>query len=153
GTVSLVVFALFEIILFAWVFGMDKGWKEINQGADIKVPGIYKFIIKFITPLLLLFVFIGSLFTPLKNDWTGAFKNLFSGSGWSLDNSSLIKQISNSGLKEKIAATTDASVIHNLNEDLFYINAARILLLALFVSLAYLVYVAYKKRVKEGRIT
>ena len=30
GTVSLVIFALAETILFAWVFGIDKGWKEIN---------------------------------------------------------------------------------------------------------------------------
>jgi NSS family neurotransmitter:Na+ symporter len=38
GTVSLVIFALLEIILFAWVFGMDKGWKKLLDGADIKVP-------------------------------------------------------------------------------------------------------------------
>lgn len=60
GTVSLVVFALVEIILFAWVFGMDKGWKEITTGADIKVPVIFKFIIKFVTPLFLGFVFVMS---------------------------------------------------------------------------------------------
>ncbi len=61
GTVSLVVFALFETILFAWVFGMDKGWKEITSGADIQVPTAFKFIIKYITPLFLAAVFIGSL--------------------------------------------------------------------------------------------
>ncbi|MBI2259756.1 MAG: sodium-dependent transporter [Flavobacteriia bacterium] len=59
GTVALVIFALIEIILFAWVFGMDKGWKEINLGADIKVPMIFKFIIKYVSPLFLLIVFIG----------------------------------------------------------------------------------------------
>lgn len=61
GTVSLVVFAMIEIILFSWVFGIDKGWKEINMSSDIKVPLIYKFIIKFVTPVILLVVFIGSL--------------------------------------------------------------------------------------------
>ncbi|MCC7303563.1 MAG: sodium-dependent transporter [Bacteroidia bacterium] len=61
GTVSLVIFALFEIILFSWVFGMNRAWKEINLGADIKVPTAFKFIIKFVTPLFLLVVFIGSL--------------------------------------------------------------------------------------------
>ncbi|MBL0128736.1 MAG: sodium-dependent transporter [Flavobacteriales bacterium] len=61
GTVSLVVFALFEIILFAWIFGMDKGWNEINAGADIKVPVIFRYIIQYITPLFLIGVFIGSL--------------------------------------------------------------------------------------------
>jgi SNF family Na+-dependent transporter len=59
GTVALVIFALVEIILFAWVFGMEKGWKEINEGADIKVPIIFKYIIKYVSPVFLLIVFIG----------------------------------------------------------------------------------------------
>ncbi len=54
GTFCLVLFGTVEAILFAWVFGMDKAWEEIHHGADIRVPGIYKFIIKFITPLFLL---------------------------------------------------------------------------------------------------
>jgi len=151
GTVSLVVFALAESILFAWIFGMDKGWKEINEGGDIKVPDIYKFIIKFITPLLLLFVFIGSLFKPLNNNWTTAFHNLFTGNGWALDNSSIIKQIMQSGLKEKIAAATDPSMIHHLHQVLFYTDAARILLTTVFFGICAMVYVAYRKRVREGR--
>jgi len=31
GTFALVTFALFESIAFAWVFGIDKGWEEINR--------------------------------------------------------------------------------------------------------------------------
>jgi SNF family Na+-dependent transporter len=61
GTVSLVVFALFETILFAWIFGMDKGWAEINHGADIRVPRFFRFVIQYITPLFLGFVFFNSL--------------------------------------------------------------------------------------------
>ena len=61
GTVSLVIFALVETILFAWIFGINKAWHEITNGADIKVPNIMKFIIKFVTPLFLGFVFIMSV--------------------------------------------------------------------------------------------
>ena len=61
GTVSLVIFAFIEIILFAWVFGMDKGWSEITMGSDIKVPIIFKYIIKYVTPLLLGWVLFNSL--------------------------------------------------------------------------------------------
>ncbi len=61
GTVSLVVFAFVEIILFSWIFGIDRGWKEIIQSADIKVPIFYKFVIKYITPIFLGLVFFGSL--------------------------------------------------------------------------------------------
>jgi NSS family neurotransmitter:Na+ symporter len=152
GTVSLVVFALLETVLFAWIFGMEKGWKEINSGADIKIPIIYKYIIKFVTPLLILFVFLGSLITPKGNDWSGGLKSLFSGNGWQLDNGSLIKQITNSGLKEQIMNATDPVLMASLQERLQYNNMARIFLLTLFVSIAVVVYIAYKKRVKEGRV-
>lgn len=50
GTFCLVVFATVETILFAWVFGMENAWQEIHHGADMNVPGIYKFIIKYVTP-------------------------------------------------------------------------------------------------------
>jgi SNF family Na+-dependent transporter len=147
GTVSLVVFALFESILFAWVFGMTKGWDEIMSGSDIKVPGIYKYIIKFITPLLLLWVFLGSLFTPKGGDWGAAMSG-----EWVLDNSSIINKLKNVDLKEKLAAATDPATIQGLQDQLFFVNGARILLLAVWLTLALLVYIAYKKRVREGRI-
>jgi len=151
GTVSLVVFALIESILFAWVFGMDKGWKEINRGGDIKVPSIYRFIIKFITPVLLLFVFIGSLITPLGNDWLAAKASLMSGNGWPLDNASLIKQVTNAGLKEQIAAATDPAILATLNEKLFYVTGARVLLLLTFLAICALVYTAYQNRLKRSK--
>jgi len=56
GTFCLVLFATIETILFAWVFGMEKAWDEIHKGADMRVPKIYKFIIKYITPLFLFFI-------------------------------------------------------------------------------------------------
>ena len=148
GTVSLVVFALVESILFAWVFGMDKGWHEINSGGDIRVPNVYRFIIKFITPVLLLFVFIGSLITPIGNNWIAAKDQLLAGDGWPLDNSSLILQISQSGLRDQIAAATDPVLLQQLNERLYYVSGARILLLALFIGISILVYFAHRKRTR-----
>ncbi|MCC9137282.1 sodium-dependent transporter [Pontibacter silvestris] len=147
GTVSLVVFALLETILFSWVFGIRKGWQEIISGADIQVPNIYKFIIKFITPILLLWVFLGSLFTPKGNDWSAALSG-----NWILDNSSIINRLANTSLKKQLAAATDPSQIEFLQDQIFFVNAARILLLSVWIILALLVYVAYKKRLREGRI-
>lgn len=54
GTFGLVVLALLEIIVFAWVFGMDKGWKELNTGSDIRVPKFFYPIIKYVTPTILI---------------------------------------------------------------------------------------------------
>jgi len=53
GTFGLVVFALIETILFMWVFDSKKAWEEINYGADIKIPKIFYYIMKYITPLIL----------------------------------------------------------------------------------------------------
>jgi len=56
GTFFLVVFATIEVILFAWVFGIDNAWDEMHTGANLRVPKIYKFIIKYITPVFLLVI-------------------------------------------------------------------------------------------------
>ena len=93
GTVSLVVFAMFEVILFSWVFGLDKGWKEITSGADIRIPTVFRFVIKYITPPLLIVIFIGSMIRPAGDDWSKiSFK------GWKLHNESVIGQIFQLGI-------------------------------------------------------
>ncbi|MBI2988807.1 MAG: sodium-dependent transporter [Deltaproteobacteria bacterium] len=56
GTFGLSLFALIETIQFAWVFGMERGWEEITKGAAITVPRIFYYVIKYITPLFLLFI-------------------------------------------------------------------------------------------------
>jgi neurotransmitter:Na+ symporter, NSS family len=58
GTFCLVLFAAIETILFGWIFGMEKAWEEIHHGADMKLPAVYKFIIKYITPLFLILILI-----------------------------------------------------------------------------------------------
>ena len=153
GTVSLVVFAMLETILFSWVFGMKKGWREITSGADIKVPNIYKYIIKWVTPLMLIVIFLGSLLKPLDNNWSASFSSLFSGNGWALDNSSIIKTVMHSGIKEQIAAATDPLLIEQLTDKMMYLNFARILLVGLFAFISLLVYLAFQKRKREGRAT
>jgi NSS family neurotransmitter:Na+ symporter len=153
GTVSLVVFAMLETILFSWIFGMKKGWEEITSGADIQVPIIYKFIIKFITPVMLIIIFLGSLFKPLNNDWSGNVSSFFSGNGWNLDNGSIVKTVMHAGIKDKILATTDPALISQLEDQMMYLNFARLLLLALFIFISSLVYAAFLKRRREGRAT
>ncbi len=54
GTFCLVLFATVETILFSWVFGIEKAWEEIHRGADIRIPKIYKYIIKYVTPVFLI---------------------------------------------------------------------------------------------------
>ncbi len=58
GTIGLVVFAIFEIVIFAWIWGIDRGWKELHKGAEITVPGFFKPIMKWVTPPLLVVIFV-----------------------------------------------------------------------------------------------
>jgi neurotransmitter:Na+ symporter, NSS family len=58
GTFGLVVFALIETILFMWVFGSDKAWKEMNEGGDFKIPKIFYYIMKYVTPVVLFVVMV-----------------------------------------------------------------------------------------------
>jgi hypothetical protein len=135
---------MLETILFVWIFGMNKGWREINLGADIKLPVVYKYVMMTITPVLLILVFLGSVFTPKNNDWAAALSG-----NWVLDNGSLIKQITNAGLREQIALSTDPALTAQLEEKLWFINLARILLIGLFVGISVLVYIAHKKHQQQ----
>ena len=139
GTVALVLFALAEIILFAWVFGMDKGWKEITTGADIKVPIIFRYIIKYITPVFILFVFFGALFRPEGDDWVAAINSLGGGS-WPFHNTSILNQIFRFNT-EVIWFNEEGSPTN-----LFFVDMSRLLLLVTFVLLCILIRVASVKR-------
>ncbi len=58
GTFLIFILATIQIIIFAWVLGLDKGFEEAHQGAAIHIPGIYRVIMKYICPLFLLTVFV-----------------------------------------------------------------------------------------------
>ena len=53
GTVGLAVFALLEVLIFAWVFGIDRGWRELERGATITPPPFFKPVIQYVTPAFL----------------------------------------------------------------------------------------------------
>ena len=56
GTIGVVIFGLIELIMFMWVFGSEKAWEEINRKGLIKVPRIFYYIMKYISPIFLLTV-------------------------------------------------------------------------------------------------
>ena len=53
GAIGLVVFALLEVVIFGWIFGMNRGWAEIERGALLKPARCFRFLLKYVTPVYL----------------------------------------------------------------------------------------------------
>jgi len=58
GTIGVVFFGLVELLIFMWIFGGERAWEEINRGGIIKVPRIYYYIMKYVTPLFLFILLV-----------------------------------------------------------------------------------------------
>jgi SNF family Na+-dependent transporter len=72
GTVCIFIGGAALIIVFSWVIGIDEGWKEMHDGAEIKAPGIYKFLMKWVTPAFLIVVFVMFLLANVAG-WNFSF--------------------------------------------------------------------------------
>lgn len=70
GTFFLTILALFEAIIFMWIFGADKAFEELHKGALMKMPKIYRPILKYVTPTLLILI-IGGWFAT---EWIPVMK-------------------------------------------------------------------------------
>jgi SNF family Na+-dependent transporter len=57
GTFGLALFAMIEVILFMWVFKPENAWRSLHEGADIRLPAIWRFIMTYVTPAYLLVLF------------------------------------------------------------------------------------------------
>lgn len=56
GTFAIFLLATFQAVTFSWVLGVDRGMEELARGAEIRIPWIFRPILKFITPVYLLVV-------------------------------------------------------------------------------------------------
>jgi SNF family Na+-dependent transporter len=146
GTFSLVVFALLESIVFAFIFGINRGWEEITRGSDMIVPTIFKFSIKYITPFFIIIIFISAMIKP-STDWLSAFSSLFSGNGWPLAADSVIGVIFHVGVGKYVWFENGEPTRE------FVKDCTRMLLLLTFVTFGYLVHKAWvKKKIIKGEV-
>lgn len=58
GTFGLVILALFEMIVFFWIFGAENAWDEITRGARIRIPRVFFYIMKYVTPAFLIIILV-----------------------------------------------------------------------------------------------
>ena len=67
ATFALVILALFEIVIFFWIFGADKAWEEINRGAEIRVPRVFYYLMKYVTPVFLFVILVAWCYEQLPS--------------------------------------------------------------------------------------
>ena len=58
GTFCIYLLACVQTFLFGWVFGPQRGLEELDRGADLRLPRIFTFVIRYISPVYLLVVFV-----------------------------------------------------------------------------------------------
>ncbi len=75
GTLLIFVLAGVQIICFSWVFGIERGWKEIHSGAAIQIPTFFKIVMKYIAPAYLIIVFVAFCYQNLGQSLAAAWAN------------------------------------------------------------------------------
>jgi hypothetical protein len=152
GTFSLVLLAVIETILFAWVFGMARGWEEMNRGGEIRVPGIFYYITQYVTPVFLIFILLAYAFQPAAG-WDAYFRALTQGSelpAWDWAGDGMIGKLLNRDLITPANATPEE---RDYLGGLRWLRAAdRLVMVGTFAFFAVLVHIAWRRRTAEGRL-
>jgi neurotransmitter:Na+ symporter, NSS family len=143
GTFCLVVMAIGEAVLFAWVFGMDNGWAEMMRGADLNVPYVFYWIMKFVTPTLLIVILFASMFEP-QIGWDGLLTADHTMERWQWSGNSMIGKLMHLDLPLKSdASPTEIAFNRNLKLARTF---DRLSMAAAFGGFAWLVWLAWKRR-------
>lgn len=86
GTFLIFILATVEIVVFSWMIGLDRGLNWAHEGAAIRIPAIFAFIMRWVSPVILVAIFamwtlanvFGVSFTPGKvAEPTGYVQDLF----------------------------------------------------------------------------
>jgi SNF family Na+-dependent transporter len=69
GTMGIFVLAMIQSFLYGWVLGIDRGEAAAHEGANLRIPRFVQYILKFVTPVYLLAIFIGVAYTQGAGYW------------------------------------------------------------------------------------
>ena len=85
GTFLIFVLSMIQIIIFGWILGIEKGFELAHQGSAVRIPSVFKFIMKYVSPLFLIVVFamwvasnvFGLNFNTGKAEYSSYIRDLF----------------------------------------------------------------------------
>ncbi len=63
GTLLIFILALIQSIIYGWAFGIERGNEELHRGAHIRVPWFVQLLLKYVTPVYLMAIFVGFCYT------------------------------------------------------------------------------------------
>jgi SNF family Na+-dependent transporter len=58
GNVGVFLLGTIVIVFFGWFIGIERSWRSMHQGALLRVPRVFKIIMKYVTPLYLGTIFV-----------------------------------------------------------------------------------------------
>jgi NSS family neurotransmitter:Na+ symporter len=59
GTVGIFVQGMILVVVYAWgMGGIEPAWRETHQGAEMRIPAVYKPVLQYVAPAFLLVVFL-----------------------------------------------------------------------------------------------
>jgi SNF family Na+-dependent transporter len=73
GTFLIYTLAMFQTVLYGWVFGIERGEQELHHGANMRVPRFVQFILKYVSPAYLLVIFATFCWQSLPSKEAPAF--------------------------------------------------------------------------------
>ena len=68
GTLFIFILALIQSLLYGWALGIKRGEEELLRGAQLQVPRFVQWILKYVTPVYLLAIFIGFVYSNGKSE-------------------------------------------------------------------------------------
>lgn len=70
GNVGIVLFGLIEVLVFMWIFGGPQAWTELHEGAELRLPRVFYYVFRLVTPLFLLVIFAVWIAQTDRAFWT-----------------------------------------------------------------------------------
>ncbi len=76
GTFGIYILATFQVILFGWVLGVNRGMDELQRGASIRVPAFVGVMLKYVCPTYLIIIFMIWIYQQTTAETGNYFRTL-----------------------------------------------------------------------------